>query len=212
MSYLSSKTFPTIWYFLELNKDGLNIFICTYPWMTKQSSTHTCPVVCAVLIITTTNTADWPWASGQLFADVSSSPNHMSIIFSSECPVVWRQILTEDQVSSISLSKPYHSILGRNLDCHSKVSLQFYPLPWWVMYLGNGVNRWLQHWWCTGPGRLLPSPQRPLFPSTFLSVCVLVTESCLFEHIKTFRVASYDSVLIWTSFPIPHVTHTRFHS
>lgn len=115
--------------------------------MTKQSSTHTCPVVCSVLIITTTNTADWPWASGQLFADVSSSPNHMSIIFSSECPMVWRQILTEDQVScSISLSKPYHSILGRNLDCHSKVSLQFYPLPWWAMYLEPVASALVMHW------------------------------------------------------------------
>lgn len=153
---------------------------------------------------TTTNAAGWPWASRQLFAETSSSPSHLSIFFHQN--VLWSDIKSLLKTKSIlfSLSKAYPSILGRNLDCHSKVSLQFYPVPS-IQHMGDvGVNWWLQHWWCAGPVSHLPSPQEPVVlhcSCWVLSVCVLGNESCLSEHIKTFSLVSYDECLFEPLFP-----------
>lgn len=164
---------------------------------------------------TTTNAAGWPWASRQLFAETSSSPSHLSIFFHQH--VLWSDIKSLLKTKSIlfSLSKAYPSILGRNLDCHNKVSLQFYPVPS-IQHVGDvGVNWWLQQLvmcWASEPPSQSPGASgAALFLLGSQCLCAWLWVLLVWAH-QDLQSSLIRRVLIWTSFSFHHVTHTRLYS
>lgn len=115
----------------------------------------------------------------------SRDPNHVSLFFITMlCGSSLKM-----KYYSFSLFKPYHSIMGKNLDCYNKVSLKFHPYP---CGCEAGCLRHRYTLACHMP--FSHSSQWCCTHFCWFSKSVLVTKSRLFEHIKTFRGVLHDSL------------------